>query len=138
MTLKQIHTIDFTPELSFQTARSGGAGGQNVNKVETKVILKFNVGQSSFFDDAQKLRISEKLKNQINQEGDLLIQSQESRSQLKNKATAIKKFKRLIYEALRTQKKRKPTRPSKSQKEARLSFKKAHSDKKAMRGKVDF
>ena len=83
--------IDITSEIQFQTARSGGKGGQNVNKVETMVQGRWHILSSKLFSDDQKIRIQEKLANRITTDGDLMVKSQESRSQLENKSLVIEK-----------------------------------------------
>lgn len=130
----RIRSGEFYKELKFQTARSGGAGGQHVNKIETKVQLFFDISNSRLLDDLEKQRLMEKLQNRIDQEGVLSIQSQEKRSQNQNKEIAVKKFYDLMRSAFRRKKVRKATKPSKSAIEKRLKEKKARSEKKSNRG----
>ena len=138
MTLPELLKQDFSPEFQFQASRSGGAGGQNVNKVSTKVELRFNVPNSMILDDLQKELIQKKCKNQINSEGELIIVSQEERTQLRNKNTVVKKFRELIIKALTIPKKRLKVMPTASMIAERLKDKKKDSEKKANRGKVDY
>ncbi|CAN1547227.1 PrfB Protein chain release factor B [Spirosomataceae bacterium] len=133
--MKNIAKIDFSTEIVFNTSRSSGSGGQNINKVETKVELRFDLNASVLLDDAEKVKIKEKLKNQINQENELLVVCQESRSQLKNKELALKKFKELLTSALTVQKKRKPTKPTLEKIEKRLKTKRINAEKKATRAR---
>jgi len=138
MTLPELLKQDFSPEFQFQASRSGGAGGQNVNKVSTKVELRFNVLTSRLLDETQKGLIRKKCKNQINSEDELIIVSQEERTQLRNKNTTIKKFKELLIKALTIPKKRVKVTPTAGMITERLKNKKMASDKKANRGKIDF
>ncbi len=127
--------IDFSKEISFQTARSGGKGGQNVNKVETMAEAYWLVGNSAFFDEEQKKRIKEVLANRINNEGWLIIKSSETRTQLSNKKKALEKMLILVNQSIRRPKKRLASKPSKAVIEKRLESKKMLSDKKMRRRK---
>ena len=126
---------ELVKECTFNTSRSGGKGGQNVNKVETKVELLFDVMQSFHLNDEQKKIISQKLKTRINSEGILKITCHTSRTQLQNKKKAIEKFEALIAKALLPVKKRIAVKVSKAEKEKRLAEKKLLSEKKQLRKK---
>ncbi|MDZ4756718.1 MAG: alternative ribosome rescue aminoacyl-tRNA hydrolase ArfB [Bacteroidota bacterium] len=124
---------DFSSEFEFNTSRSGGKGGQNVNKVSSKVELRFHVMNSVFLTDEEKVLITEKLMARINIEGYLRVVSQVDRSQLVNKGICIEKFYALIEKALTIAKKRKASRPTRSSVENRLQDKKMVSEKKKNR-----
>jgi ribosome-associated protein len=123
-------------EIIFSTARSGGKGGQNVNKVETMVEGRWNVAGSGLFNNEQKARVFEKLSNKITSEGFLLVKSQTSRTQLGNKEEVVRKINFLIEHALEKKKARIATRPSKASKEKRVQAKKNKSEIKDARSKV--
>lgn len=124
---------DFTKEIEIKASRSSGKGGQNVNKVSTKIELVFDVNSSEILNEEEKFLISHKLSNRISKEGKLILQSQESRSQLMNKEIVIKKLYEILESALKKEKPRKKTKPTKAKKEQRLQVKKEISQKKKSR-----
>ena len=120
-------------EFIFSASRSSGPGGQNVNKVSTKVELRFSVINTLIFNDKEKALILKKLRNKINKEGELLLVSQDGRSQSENKNLVTEKFYDLIAKALTIPVKRIPTKPSYSSRLKRLDEKKIRSDVKRHR-----
>jgi ribosome-associated protein len=125
--------MDLTPEVQWRTSRSGGKGGQNVNKVETAVEALWKVSASTRLNDDQKQRLLEKLHSRINKDGQVTVRASSSRSQLENKALALEKLHQLVEAALYVPKSRKATKPSKAVKERRLQAKRQNAFRKARR-----
>ncbi|RXR34100.1 aminoacyl-tRNA hydrolase [Flavobacterium piscinae] len=124
-------------ELSFKAVRSSGAGGQNVNKVSSKVVLSFDLLNSQSFNDDEKTLLFEKLKTKVTSEGIFILNCDEDRSQLKNKEIVTKRFLKLIQNALVVPKKRKPTKIPRSVIEKRIKDKRTTSEIKHNRKRPD-
>jgi ribosome-associated protein len=127
---------DFTAEFNFKTSRSSGPGGQNVNKTNTKVLLLFSIVNSTLLSEVEKIVMIEKLGSKINSENELLITSEASRSQLKNKEDTQKKFYKMVKEAFFIKKRRRATKPSKSVLVKRANSKKLNAEKKELRKRI--
>lgn len=120
-------------EADFKAVRSSGAGGQNVNKVSSKVELYFNLPTSVAFSEAEKERIRKKLSSRLTNNGDIILQCDESRSQHRNREIIVKRFLEMMREGIKKPKLRKKTKPSKAAKLKRLREKKLNAEKKSNR-----
>lgn len=133
MSPDELKSRKFDEEFIFSASRSSGPGGQNVNKVSTKVELRFSVNNTLILSENEKDLILKKLRNKINKEGELLLVSQDGRTQSENKNLVVEKFYDLIAKALTIPVKRIPTKPSHSSRLKRLDEKKIRSDVKKLR-----
>jgi len=137
MTEQIVNIPDLSSEFQFITSRSSGPGGQNVNKVNSKVELRFDIKNSMILSDEQKLIVESKLFSKISSDGILSVVSQRDRSQLSNKEDAVTKFYLLITKALTPVKRRRSTRPTQSSVEKRLTSKRIKSTVKQNRSRID-
>lgn len=137
MPTRQVTSQLVASELEFVTSRSSGPGGQNVNKVNTKVTLRWPVVASVILSSEERETITQKLASRITLEGELVISAQDKRSQLQNKEAVLAKLDELLTKAFVKKKKRKATKPSKGAVQKRIESKKKHGEKKKMR-RVDY
>lgn len=137
MKYKNIETINaLVKELTFQTTRSSGKGGQNVNKVSTKVILVFDVQNSLVLNEEQKQLLFSNYPGKINKEGQLYLSCSKERSQLMNKNLVVERFLSLLENAFEPQTERKKSKPTKASKVKLKKAKQEHSEKKSQRKKI--
>ncbi len=120
-------------EVSFATSRSGGPGGQNVNKLETRVTVRFDLAGSTVLSEEQKARLRERLATRITRDGVLQVTSQRHRSQAANRDAAVERFAELLRENLREEPPRRKTRPSRASKARRLDAKRRQGQRKRER-----
>lgn len=132
-----VDQVKIHSELTFRTSRSSGAGGQHVNKVESKVELFFSIPDSEGLEEEEKAILLDRWASRLTSQGVLRLESQATRSQFRNKEKVIEKFWKLLEAGLKPRAKRIATRPSQKQKERRLQEKKRRAGKKAARSKVD-
>jgi ribosome-associated protein len=130
---RKLTTSLLAPELVFTTSRASGPGGQNVNKVNTKVTLRFDLVNSAILTDEERQLLLQKFAAKITTDGVLILTSQDARSQLQNKEAVLEKFEKLLAKAFEKKKARKATKPSKGSVQDRIKKKKQHSEKKKWR-----
>lgn len=135
---KKIKSRLFDSEFDIQASRSGGPGGQNVNKVNSKIQLFFDINKSQLLTEEEKNVLLNKWENKLDNEGKIMFQSQEKRSQLQNKELTIRKFYEAMLKAFEKKKIRKATKPNKGAIESRIKAKKVNALKKQNRGNVDW
>lgn len=131
--------MEFTPplsEISFSFVRSSGPGGQNVNKVNSKAVLRWDVRSSPSLSFFNRNRLLEKLTHLINQDGELVLTSDRFRDQIRNREDCLEKLRELVVGALHVPKARKKTKPSFSSRVKKKTSNKRHSEKKSLRQKV--
>jgi ribosome-associated protein len=133
MNREELKSRNLESEFIFSTSRSSGPGGQNVNKVSTKVELRFNLLLTAAFSEKEKDLIFIRLKNKINKESEIILVSQSERTQLMNKEAVTDKFYNIVSKALTIQKKRRSTRPTMSSKIKRLEGKRSRGKIKKLR-----
>ena len=132
-----VRASDIYGELIFSASRSGGPGGQNVNKVNTKITVRWDVIHSQIINAEQRELLLHKLASRITDDGVLMITSQEMRSQLQNKEEAVNKLEAWLENAFKQKKIRKPSKPSKAVKKKRVEKKRKHAEKKGWRRRVE-
>lgn len=132
-----VGSIQLLPELTLSTSRSAGPGGQNVNKVETKVTLRWNIARSKVLAPEVKEHLLVKLSRRLTSEGELILTAQESRSQAANREGVLRKLDDLLVSVLRKRKSRKPTKATATSQKKRLQSKKTHGEKKKWRQRPD-